>query len=329
MLKKLGTILACCAAAFGLMAALSGCDVPNILNKDQYTPESKAPTVAAPAIGQEGVLRVGVNTQNPPMAGQASKIVGIDVDLAAALADELGLKVEIADVGTDAMGALKNGDVDVVLGVDASDSNASMWKSSVYLPTAVALFASTETATPPTKGDSSKIAAQASSMSTFAVTNQFGAIALKECPDLKTAFASMNAGEAQFTAADAVIGSYASHTSDNPAFIIALLQQPTGYVAAVSSTNTELQTAVGNAITNLTSNGVMNLIQKKWLGATIDVSAIPLIAGASKTDAKLNQSKEDKADDKADDKSKDAKEEKKDEAKAEESEGAENGEASE
>ena len=87
-------------------------------------------------------LRVGVNTENPPLAGMGSgKIIGIDVDIAAALADELGLKLSVVDVGSDPAGALANGTVDVVLGIDDSASDGDFWRSASYLPTGIALFA--------------------------------------------------------------------------------------------------------------------------------------------------------------------------------------------
>ena len=67
------------------------------------------------------VLRVGVNTQNQPLAGvstSSQNIVGLDVDIAAYLADSFGLKLELVDVGTDAQAALDGGTVDIVMGVD-------------------------------------------------------------------------------------------------------------------------------------------------------------------------------------------------------------------
>ena len=75
----------------------------------------------------------------------SGKIIGIDVDIAAALADELGLKLSVVDVGSDPAGALANGTVDVVLGIDDSASDGDFWRSASYLPTGIALFALTPT----------------------------------------------------------------------------------------------------------------------------------------------------------------------------------------
>ena len=61
---------------------------------------------------------MGINASNPPYAAQSNgSIVGIDVDIAAALADELGLKLELVDVGTATDTAFERESVDIVMGV--------------------------------------------------------------------------------------------------------------------------------------------------------------------------------------------------------------------
>ena len=118
-MKHLKRFAACCAAAVCCAAMLllaTGCQQ----QQESYTPPEATPAVSKPVIAQEGVLRVGVNANNAPLAGQPSsstKIVGIDVDMAAALADQLGLKLEVTDVGTEAASALSSGKVDLVMGV--------------------------------------------------------------------------------------------------------------------------------------------------------------------------------------------------------------------
>ena len=143
--------LVCCAAAACLAMVLAGCS-----SQQSYTPPEKSATVSSPAIGKSGTLRVGVNAGSPPLAGSpssSSKIVGIDVDVAAALADQLGLKLEIVDVGTDPEAALKEGKVDVAMGI-GSEIEVPFWRSPAYLPKGVALFSTSANATVPTKASS-------------------------------------------------------------------------------------------------------------------------------------------------------------------------------
>ncbi len=278
--------LVCCAAAACLAMVLAGCS-----SQQSYTPPEKSATVSSPAIGKSGTLRVGVNAGSPPLAGSpssSSKIVGIDVDVAAALADQLGLKLEIVDVGTDPEAALKEGKVDVAMGI-GSEIEVSFWRSPAYLPKGVALFSTSANATVPTKASSPKIAAQVSSTSSWQVTNEFGQDALVSENDLKSAFAALADGSAQYVAADAVIGMYAAHSGGYDAQIVALMQQPGGYCVGMLEANTELQAAVKDALAALTDGGIVSVIEKKWLGADIDASSLPLTTGASS--AKTDESK--------------------------------------
>ncbi len=93
------------AVAFAALLAVGLFGLAGCTGSGTYQPELKSAEVAPPVIGEEGTLRVGVNTENPPLAGMGSgKIIGIDVDIAAALADELGLKLSVVDVGSDPAG---------------------------------------------------------------------------------------------------------------------------------------------------------------------------------------------------------------------------------
>ena len=281
-MKHLKRFAACCAAAVCCAAMLllaTGCQQ----QQESYTPPEATPTVSKPVIAQEGVLRVGVNANNAPLAGQPSsstKIVGIDVDMAAALADQLGLKLEVVDVSTDAAGALTSGKVDVVMGVNKSDS-PSFWTSDTYLPTAVALFAQSSNSTVPANSASTKIAAQVSSNSAWAVTNEFDNSTITTTEDLKSAFSALESGKVQYVAAEAVVGSYVSNNAGMDVHMVALMQQASGYCVGVLDGNTQLKQAVSNALSAMNSNGVSSVIQKKWLGTTMDLSNIKLTAGAS------------------------------------------------
>lgn len=277
-MKKLaicGIAVACTAA---LLAVLTGCST-----SEPYTPPEKTPTLASPVIGKDGTLRVGVNTDSAPLAGQpqnSSKIVGVDVDIAAALADYFGLKLEIVDVGTDPATALTDGRVDIVMGIDKVETDGSFWTSEAYLPSAVALFSTEGNTTVPTSASKPKVAAQISSKSAWAVTNEFGQESITTTDKLTVAFTDLASGTVQYVAADAVIGSYAAYSEGVDVQIVALMQQLGGYSIGVLETNTDLKTAISDAIATLTGNGVISVIETKWLGTALDLSATPLTEGA-------------------------------------------------
>lgn len=277
-MKRLKALVSCCIAAALATVALAGCS-----SQESYTPPEKAPSLSTPVIGKEGTLRVGMNTDNAPFSAQpqgSSKIVGIDVDIAAALADSMGLKLEIVDVGSDPESALSAGKADVVLGVKKADANTTFWKSDTYLQTSVALFAASSSVPVPDKASAPSIAAQISSTSSWAVTNEFDTVTLKSTTDLKSAFAALASGEVQYAAADAIIGTYAARNAGDETAIVALMQQPSGYCMGVLDSNTDLKQAISEAVATLTGNGTVAVIEKKWLGTALDLSAIPLTAGA-------------------------------------------------
>lgn len=270
-------IAVACALAACMMLVLAGCS-----SSETYQPELKSPTITTPTIGQAGTLRVGVNTEKSPLAGMGKeKIIGVDVDIAAALADELGLSLYIIDVGSDPEGALAEGKVDIVMGIDNSDSN-TFWLSDEYLPTGVALFALTSSnAQIPTARSNPTVAAQMSSKSAWAVSNEFGEDALTSTTDLAAAFDQLEAGKVRYVASDALIGLYAAHRADLDTSVVALMAKPSGYCVGVSSTNTQLQTAIADALGKLTSGGVVGIVEGKWLGQVLDFSQTPLTEGAS------------------------------------------------
>lgn len=263
------------ALAAVLAFALAGCQ------SESYEPEALSPKVSSPAIGQDGALRVGVDTTSSPFAGQVNgKIVGLDVDTAAALADQLGLKLELVDISSTGVSALEDGSVDIILGLTASDAEDTLWLSEPYVQTAVALFSSAGNATVPTAASAPTIAAQTSSMSAWAVENIFGEASLVPCEDLKSAFSSVETGSAAYVAADAVIGSYAAKMNNVDVQIIALLENAGGYRIGVTASNADLQTAVADALAAVKSTGVLSIVDTKWLGSPMDLSTVPLVEGA-------------------------------------------------
>ena len=271
---RIGVLLCAVVACASLL--LAGCQ------SQEYKPEAKDPTVSSANLVTPGTLTVGVNSASVPLAGQTgSGIVGIDADVAAYLADQMGLKVALVDVGNDPATALNDKKVDIVLGVEATDIDDGYWKSAAYLQTGVALFGTASESAVPTVDSKPQIAAQSSSKSSWRVTNLFGDGSLIEQEDLKSVFDALNKGSARYAAADAVIGTYVADTGNYDDKIIALLQEPSGYCAAVAESNTEMQGAVTSAIDKMVNGGMMNVIQTKWLGTTLSLDDVTVVKAAT------------------------------------------------
>lgn len=307
-MKRLKVLLVGCFAAAIMAVSMSGCS-----SSQDYTPPAPTPSVSTPVILEEGVLKVGVNAANAPLAGQptnSTKIVGIDVDIAAAIADSMGLKLEIIDVGSDPEAALSEGRVDVVMGVDNADGDYSFWCSESYIPTGIALFtasgagdvsssaagsegasgaegaadgnaAEAATSSAPIDDSSISIAAQLSSKSAWAAANVYQSANLITTDTLESAFSALSEGEVQYVASDMVVGMYAAHSKDRAIEVVALLQPASGYSIGVNSENAELQQLIADAVAELTGNGIISAIEAKWLGMTMDVGSIPLAEGAA------------------------------------------------
>ncbi|MDO4841373.1 MAG: transporter substrate-binding domain-containing protein [Phoenicibacter congonensis] len=274
-----------CACAIAL--AMTGCS-----KNSGSAPELKSSTVTSPTIGENGTLRVGVNTSLSPLAGMGnSKIIGIDVDLAAAVADSLGLKLQIVDTGSSPAKAIANGTVDVAFGVENGESSSGLKLTSEYIPTATAIFKlKSSNASAPTVGSTTKIAAQASSKSAWSVTNTFSSDSLVSSSDIASAFQSLKSGEADYVAADAVFGTYAASKAEIDVEIVAIIGSASGYSAAVAESNTELYSAVSAALTELTNNGTVAVIQKKWLGNEITLDDATKLSGSSSSNSSSSSS---------------------------------------
>lgn len=259
--------------AVGLSGVLSACSA-----SEPYTPPAKDPVISSPVIAENGVLKVGVNSSNPPLAGTlgSGELIGLDVDIAAALADQLGLKVQIIDVGTDAEAALTNGQVDIVMGLDKSNTDLNCWLSDAYLSSGVSLFAASGVEPIPANEEGVSIAAQASTKSAWTVVNEFDKATLVAKENLEDAFAAASSGEAQYVASDAIIGAYLAREKGSNLVIVSLLQQSSGFAIGVLGTNAELQQAISEALVSLQGGGLIPLIQTKWLGQPLDLTAVPV-----------------------------------------------------
>lgn len=270
-----------------------------------HDPSRNPPVQILPAsLIQPGVLTVGVNAKTAPLAGSASKdnhICGIDVDLASALADQMGLKVRLVDIGTDTQDSLEKKRVDVVFGVEQQRASSTkeqtrLWYSDAYIPSGVALFvrdtqrtgerviaadrAKSVTPSLPSPTSKPKIAAQSSSKSAWAVENVFGDASLVAQHTLQNVFEQLEAGRVSYASCDVLAGLYFSKQNNTAVSLLAFVQKPHGYCMVVSTRNTGLQQALSLALKNVKAQGYLHVIQQKWLGCTIDASKIASVASS-------------------------------------------------
>jgi polar amino acid transport system substrate-binding protein len=255
------------ALACLLAVALAGCSLFSGSEASTETEPELVPTVQTPVIKQDGVLRVAILTSAgaPEVIEQSDgTYVGLDVDVAAALAQQLGLKVEY--VACEHVTQALSEDVDVIMGVDSSAS-AKLTVVSHYMESALGFFSKGDAPYVATLDqiDAGKIAVQAGStaektLDTTNITSEQVA-----CLNLNEAFKDLDEGSADFVLCSAYPGGYLAAQEAGVVFAGTLDVAATKGVG-VLATNTDLATAVQQAMDTITTNGVIDILRARWVG---------------------------------------------------------------
>ncbi len=249
-------------------------------------PEEAAlvPQIEPPTIAEAGILRVGVDLEYPPFAGtDKGREAGIDIDVASAIAQELGLELKTVQVSaSDVTTALAEGDIDMMMSVPF-DPDSMMGASFVgsYISDGAAFFAPgyettssveatnvaesvLETITISTVGSRS-IGAQQGSVAYWLLSYEFGDGAVTTYPTLRAAFEGLKAGEVEVVGADAVVGAYILRDFSGIGFA-GQIEPATQLGVAVAPEASELEQVVRDTLDVLAANGVLDTIRVKWVG---------------------------------------------------------------
>lgn len=238
------------------------------------------PTVSSPTVVTDGYLTVGVNSSNAPFAGNyKGEMIGVDVDTAAALADQLGLKLKLVDINSqDAASLLTDGTVDCVMSWnDTSTTISAVSAVGPYLTNGTALFGislsgSLSVDTGSLQGV--KIGAQAGSVSVTTAGTYCGYDNVVTYNTLSEAFDALENGTVAYVACDAVPGAYLA-TSYSDIVYGTMIDSPTNVTIGVSSSKTDLKQALENALSTIRKNGVLDVTASKWIGTTAATALVP------------------------------------------------------
>jgi polar amino acid transport system substrate-binding protein len=251
------------------------------------------PKVSPPVIAKPGVLRAAVDLSYPPFAGTVKgQLVGLDVDVAAAIAEQLGLKLELVDAKPAAAAALlTSGSVDVVLGGLTIDSAVSsqIAFAGTYVSDAPAIFAATvatgsasatgsaaSTAAPkplPSQSPTAtlqslagkRIAVQGGSLAYWILLDTYGEEQLSVVGTLDEALRAVADRKADFAAGDALVGSYMLSGFPTVAYAGQIgSAYPLG--VGVSQAKPQLEAQVRTILDKLASQGVLETLRRKWFG---------------------------------------------------------------
>ena len=296
--SKLGRALAAALATLSV-ALLAGCSIGPLELPDidlsgiveALTPTSVAEArearkaevtqdVSDSSLVTAGTLTVGILTsETAPLAGTSDDgtAMGIDYDVAYALADELGLlSVEFVSVTSVDAGLAT---CDVVLGATSDSTSATVYGN--YAQDAIGVFTTASVDSVPVSLESlsgATVGVQSGSVSEETLNELAVSVTPSTYSNLNEAFEALAAGEVDYVVCDVYAGSYLAASYDGVSYA-GLLTSPTSVGVAVSSDATELGTAVQSAMDSLDSNGVADLIRSRWLSFSDVVTSDDLLTG--------------------------------------------------
>jgi polar amino acid transport system substrate-binding protein len=262
------SVVAGLVAAACVCAALAGCGQPKQAELQ--------PKISPPAVKEAGVLRAGVDLSYPPFAGTDNgQQAGLDVDVASALAQRLGLKLSLVDVKpSDAATALAAGRVDVVFSVPFSDvALSSLSLAGSYVSDGIGLFVATDSTASiePTLTESTlppppaKVGAQKRSVAYWRLTQNLGTDAVEAYPQLRDAITALDSGDIPVVAGDALVGAYIARDFPN-VHLAGQVGDASLLGVGVAPDNTALGDATRSALDALSADGVLDAIRHKWVG---------------------------------------------------------------
>jgi len=242
-----------------------------------------APKVVPPAVKEAGILRAGVDLSYPPFAGTDNgKQAGLDIDVAAALAEQLGLTLKIVNVTpAEAATALADGTVDVVFSIGFSDAGlANTSLAGSYLTDAPSFFVGTDSTAsvePSLTLDTlqtGKIAVQSESTAYWKLASELGTGPLVVFPTLREAITAADTHKVDLAAGDAIVAGYIIRDFPNVHFA-GQLEPAVPLGVGVLPENADLQTAVRGALDALAADRVLDAIRTKWVGQLPELAAAP------------------------------------------------------
>ena len=223
-------------------------------------------------IQRRGTLRVGLDASFPPFEtiDEQGQIVGLDVDLAREIAVDLGVQVELVNIGFDGLyDALLARRADIIISGLPYDPR---WTEDVaythnYFNAGQVLMARRDSSTIATVEDVAgrTVAVEWGSQADMEgrrLAEEMEGITLLRQPTAADALAALSAGQAQAAIVDGV-------TAHSPAAgdlrLVTYLTDE-WYAAAVHIESRELLAAVNQTLARLEESGQIAEIQARWLG---------------------------------------------------------------
>lgn len=241
--------------------------------------EAKSSTIDPSALLEDGVLTVGIKTatSSAPLCveGEAGSVFGLDVDVAAAIASEMGLQIRYVPVID---GSALGTECDVIMNGRSGNPN-SIAIAGTYVDSATCFFYRGEpTVAAVTDLGGKSVGIQGGSVSETVLNRTGLKMSQKSYVNLNEAFDALAAGEVDYVLCEAFPGAYLASLHGGISFAGALEAPETSGIA-VSATNGELVTCVQEAFDTISSNGILDIARSRWVGTLPALTADSQIQG--------------------------------------------------
>lgn len=220
----------------------------------------------------EGTLTMGTNATFPPYeyTDENGDIIGIDAEIAAAVAEELGLKLEIKDMEFDSLiPAVQAGSIDIAFaGMTVTDERKeSVDFSDTYAKgVQVIIVPEDSKIASPDDLEGKKIGVQTGTTGDIYCTDDFGQENVKQFNNGALAVAALTQGQVDCVIIDNEPAK--NFVKSNKGLkILETSYADEDYAAAVSKENNELLKKVNEAMKTLKDNGKIDEIISKYIKA--------------------------------------------------------------
>ncbi len=270
--------LASAAVALGLSLVLFACVGP-------IASSPPTPRLSPPVISRPGVLRAVIDLGYPPFGGRVGgNPVGLDVDVASAIADRLGLRLDVVDArSTEASGMVQSGRADLLFGALTVQSAVAsdVLFAGTYVSDAPAVFSAHEASVGLTGLGNRRVAVQAGSQAYWLLLDEYGRRHLVVTRDLKTALTEAAEGQVDYAAGDALVGAYIGRDLFGLRYN-GQLEDGGPLGVGVPPDKQALANQVRSTLDDMAAQGVLATLRRKWVG---DLPILRVAAETSSSDA--------------------------------------------
>ena len=268
-MKKLSVAMLSMVLAGSML--LTGCGGGNTQSADDTASDTTEQSETAENT-EGGVLRMGTNATFPPYeyVDENNEVAGIDADIAAAIADKLGMELEITDMAFDSLiPALQSDTIDIVLAgmtVDPERAESVNFTDSYATGVQVIIVPEDSDIASPDDLEGKNIGVQTGTTGDLYCTDKYGQEYVKQFDNGPLAVAALLNGQIDCVVIDNEPAK--NYVAANQGLkILETAYANEEYAAAIAKDNTELYDQVNTAIQELKADGTIDSIIEKYIPA--------------------------------------------------------------